>query len=61
MTFAHLFVNLAQDDSAQLTELPSFKAYQAGIADRCVTPPQVSRLGLELIESYGLKAAPVPA
>lgn len=54
-------MNLAQDDSAQLTELPSFKAYQAGIADRCVTPPQVIQLGLELIEFNGLKAAPVPA
>ena len=61
VTFAHLFVNLAEDDSAQLTELPSFKAYQAGIADRCVTPPQVIRLSLELIESYGLKGVPVPA
>ena len=61
VTFAHLFVNFAQDDSAAITELPSFKAYQAGIADRCVTPPQVTRLSLNLVDSYGLKGARVPA
>jgi hypothetical protein len=61
VTFVHLFVNLAEDDSAAVTELPSFKAYQAGILDRCVTPPQANRFSLNLLESYGLKGAPVPA
>jgi hypothetical protein len=61
VTFVHLFVNLAEDDSAALTELPSFKTYQTGIADRCVAPPQVTRFALDLIDSYGLKGAPVPA
>jgi hypothetical protein len=61
VTFVHLFVNFAADDSESLTELPSFKAYQAGVADRCATPPQVTRLSLNLLESYGLKGAQVPA
>lgn len=61
LTFVHLFVNLAEDDSAAITELPSFKAYQAGILDRCASPPQATRFALNLIESYGLKGAPVPA
>jgi hypothetical protein len=61
LTFVHLFVNFAEDDSAAVTELPSFKAYQAGVLDRCVTPPQAMRFGLNLMDSYGLKGAPVPA
>jgi hypothetical protein len=61
VTFVHLFVNFAEDDSAAITELPSFKAYQAGVLDRCVAPPQATRFGLNLVDSYGLKGAPVPA
>lgn len=61
VTFVHLFVNFAEDDSAAVTELPSFKTFQAEILDRCVTPPQATRFGLNLVESYGLKGAPVPA
>ena len=55
--FVHLFVN-AQDDSADaLVELPSFKAYQAGVMDRCVAPPEVTRIAMEMIEAYGLPRA----
>jgi hypothetical protein len=47
-------VNLAADDSAVLTELPSFKAYAKDITARCETAPEVTRLGLDLLDSYGL-------
>src|SRR3954465_4235403 len=49
--FVHLFANLREDNSDAITELPSFKAFQAGIADRCVAPPQPMRLSLSLIEA----------
>ena len=52
--FLHLFINTAEDDSAAITELPTFKAFSQGIADRCVTPPDATRMGLTLVESYGL-------
>lgn len=52
--FVHLFVNLRDDSSDAVTELASFKAYQAGLLDRCVTPPQPTRLSLEHLDSYGL-------
>jgi quinol monooxygenase YgiN len=61
VTFVHLFVNASADDAAALADLPAFKAYQAEIADRCVSPPEVIRLGLDLIESYGLSAVPAHA
>lgn len=56
--FVHLFVNLRDDNSDAVTELPSFKAYQAGILDRCDTPPQPIRLSLERVDSYGLAEEP---
>jgi hypothetical protein len=52
--FVHVFVNLAADDAAALTELPSFKAYAKDITTRCETAPEVTRLGLDLLDSYGL-------
>jgi hypothetical protein len=52
--FVHLFVNSAGDDSDALTELPSFKAYAKDVAARCEGPIDVTRLGLKLVESYGL-------
>ena len=55
--WVHLFVNLKADDSAALTELPSFNAYSADIAGRCVAPPEVSRMAVELLEAYGFKNA----
>lgn len=52
--FLHLFVNTAGDESAPVTELPAFKAYSADIVSRCVAPPEPSRFGLTLVDSYGL-------
>jgi hypothetical protein len=51
--FVHLFANLREDDSDAITELPSFKAFQAGIGERCVAPPQPMRLSLNLVEALG--------
>lgn len=59
--FVHLFVNAAADDSAAVTELPSFKAYAKGVADRCEAPPEPLRFSLSLLESYGLAEALAPA
>ena len=56
LDFVHLFVNTAADDSAAVTELPSFKAYVKDIATRCETEPEVTRLSVDLIESYGFPA-----
>jgi len=52
--FVHLFVNTRSDDATVLTELPSFKAFTEGSMDRYETPPAVTRLSLEMVESYGL-------
>lgn len=54
-SFIHLFVNLRGEASDAVTELPSFKAYTSAIAERCVAPPDVQRLGANLLESYGLE------
>lgn len=55
VSFVHVFVNLAADESAPVTDLPTFKAFEKGIIERCVMPPQATRLSLDLIDSYGLK------
>jgi hypothetical protein len=55
--FVHVFLNLEADDSSVLTELPSFKAFSEGGADRYEAPPNVTRLGLQLVESYGFARA----
>ena len=59
--FVHLFVNLESEDSAVLTELPSFKAFAADSAERHEAPPEVTRLDLQLVEAYGLSPAMAPA
>ena len=51
--FVHLFANLREDNSDAITELPSFKKFQAGIGERCVTPPEPMRLSLSLVDSVG--------
>jgi hypothetical protein len=56
VTFVHLFINLAADSSDAVTELPTFKAFEKAIVDRCEKPPQPTRMSLDLIDSYGLKA-----
>jgi quinol monooxygenase YgiN len=52
--WVHLFANLRDDNSDAVTELPSFKAYQADLRARCATPPEPQRLSIQLLESYGL-------
>lgn len=51
--FTHLFVNLADDDADTLTGTPAFQRFQADIRERCMVPPQVTRLSVQLVDSYG--------
>jgi quinol monooxygenase YgiN len=59
--FVHLFVNGQADDSDVLTELPAFKAYAKNVLERCEKPPEVTRLSLNLLDSYGLSSFLAPA
>jgi hypothetical protein len=54
--YVHLFVNTANEDSSAVTDLASFKTYVKDIGARCVSPPEQTRLGVQLLESYGLPA-----
>jgi len=56
--FVHVFLNLKADESAAVTELPAFKAFQKGIDERCEMPPQATRLATQLVECYGFDARP---
>jgi hypothetical protein len=53
--FIHVFLNLQEDESAAVTELPTFKAFQDGIAERCEVPPKATRLAVQLVDSYGFR------
>jgi len=53
-TFVHLFANLREDDAEAVTGLPSFASYQANLRERCLTAPDVTRLSLQLLDSYGM-------
>lgn len=55
VSFVHVFVNLTEDSSDAVTELPTFKAFEKSISDRCATPPIPMRVSVDLIDSYGLK------
>ena len=55
VSFVHVFVNLAEDSSDAVTELPTFKAFEKSIRARCSTPPTPTRLRADLIDSYGLQ------
>jgi hypothetical protein len=52
--FIHVFINRRSDDSSAVTELPSFKVYARDILGRCEAPPEQTRLGVHLLEAYGL-------
>jgi quinol monooxygenase YgiN len=52
--FVHVFMNLREDDSTALTDLPAFKAYSQDIAGRCEASPEITRLDLSLLDSYGV-------
>jgi hypothetical protein len=54
--FIHVFLNLKEDASAPVTELPTFKAFEAGVVDRCDVPPKATRLAVQLVDSYGFRA-----
>jgi hypothetical protein len=54
LEFIHLFVNAEKDDSSAVTELPSFKVYAKDLAERSEAAPEQMRLGLQLLDSYGL-------
>jgi len=58
--FVHVFVNLREDDSSAVTELPSFKAFAKAIEARCAAPPDQMRLSVGLLASYGFASAMVP-
>lgn len=51
--FVHLFVNLREDDSAAVTELPTFKAFAKDVDDRSEASPEITRMSLELVASHG--------
>jgi quinol monooxygenase YgiN len=55
--FTHVFVNLKEDESAAVTDLPAFKAFQDGIAGRCDVQPKATRLAVQLVDSYGFRAS----
>jgi len=57
LEFLHLFVNLKEDDSGPVTELPTFKAFSRDIAERCEAPPEATRLSVQLVDSYGFPSA----
>jgi hypothetical protein len=61
LEFVHLFVNLKDDDSSPVTELPSFKAYVKDIVERCEAPPASTRLTLQVLDSYGFPPSPEDA
>ncbi len=51
--FIHVFVNLQADISAPVTDLPAFKTFENGIAERCEVPPKVVRVAAQLVDCYG--------
>ena len=54
-SFVHLFVNLEDDSSDAVTELPTFKAFGKDIQERCTDAPSQTRITVDLVDSYGLK------
>jgi hypothetical protein len=55
--FVHVFLNLAEDCSESVTGLASFEAFQAGMGERVLAPPAITRLAVaERIDSYGFPA-----
>jgi hypothetical protein len=56
--FIHVLLNLKADESAPVTELPAFKTFEKGIVERCEASPKVTRLAVQLVDSYGFSAVP---
>ena len=53
--FIHVFLNLKADDSAAVTGLPAFKAFEEGMKERSEAAPNVTRLAATLVDSYGFR------
>ena len=51
--FVHVFINMVSEDSTVLTDLPSFKAFSKEAAERQLGAPEIIRLDLNLIDTYG--------
>ncbi|HET6280309.1 MAG TPA: hypothetical protein VFH73_05070 [Polyangia bacterium] len=51
VTFVHIATHQASGENP-LTTLPSFKAFQKQLKDRCVEPPVVTEMSA--VDSYGL-------
>ena len=51
VSFIHIVAHEEADGSNALTSLPAFKAFSAGVRERCETPPV--RVALTEIGSYG--------
>ncbi|HEX8938222.1 MAG TPA: hypothetical protein VF776_08145 [Sphingomicrobium sp.] len=56
-SFVHVFLNHQEDSSDVLTETSEFKAFTAEISKRCEIPPEVTRLSVDQIDSYGALVA----
>ena len=59
--FVHVFINFDADESESLTELPSFRTFSASGPERWTTPPDVVRLGVNVIEAYNAERMPATA
>jgi hypothetical protein len=56
--FVHVFINFDGDDSAPVTGLPSFKAFEQDAVSRWLAPPEATRLSVRVVESYGFERTP---
>jgi hypothetical protein len=59
--FVHVFINFNADESEQVTELASFRAFSAGGPDRWTASPDVVRLGVNVVEAYSAQRTPATA
>jgi len=52
-SFIHVFVNLLDDNSNDVTGLPEFEAFGGNLSARCEIPPDVTRGSVKLVDCYG--------
>ena len=57
-SFVHIFLNAQEDSSDILTETPEFAAFGAEMSARCESPPEVTRLSVGSVDSYGYATTP---
>jgi hypothetical protein len=55
-SFVHFVETEANDGTSALPNLASFKAFQSGIRERCVEPPQVG--GVTIVGNYRMLGEP---